>query len=99
MPENNSQQICALSCSFMALWQPRHSLPDYGALQRVMTPSTSLPSHGSLPVPNSELRKQRSVPHPAGMGHPYGSSPDSIEPSVQSLPLNSVLLDVAICGL
>ena len=47
-----------------------------------MTPSTSLPSHGSLPLPKGDLWKQRSVLHPAG--HPYGSSPDSVEPSVRA---------------
>jgi len=51
-------------------------------VQRAITPSISLPSHGSLPLPNTELWKQRSMPSAAGARHPYGSSPDSIEPSV-----------------
>ena len=59
-------------------------MPWIDALQRVMTPSVSLPSQRSLPVPTgSELWKQRSMPPSVGMGHPYGSSPDSLEPSVR----------------
>ncbi len=51
-------------------------------VQRAITPSISMPSHGSMPLPNSELWKQRSMPPAVGAGHPYGSSPDSIGPSV-----------------